>query len=187
MSSPTLSKTNALFQKHHYGPRVHLIDDAFHFSLLSRLCHPNTVQPEINRAVAKLYQQLLTTVVNQELEQEDFQSSTRMTYHYPQQKLSGRRVKSEQKLVCVDLMRAGIYPSQVCYEELHWVVSPENIRQDHLFASRVTEVSSKGSSLEGSTQSAPTEESKRVIGTEISAHKIGQCIVTGKQIGRAHV
>jgi len=150
-----MSNLDSVFLKHHYGERVHLLNDAFHSSLLARLCHPSVHQPEINRCIEKLYQQLLTVAVNRELEQESFSSSTRMTTLLPDQKLHGYRIKSDQKMVCVDLMRAGIYPSQVCYEELHWLISHEKIRQDHIFASRVT------------------DDRHSVIGTQISAHKIG--------------
>lgn len=144
-----------LFIKHHYGERVHLLHDVFHHSLLAHLCHPSVHQPEINQIVKRLYQHLVSVVVNKELEQEPFSSPTRMTAFHPNSPLTGVRIKAKQKLVCVDLIRAGIYPSQVCYEELHWLGSHELIRQDHIACSRVT------------------DEQHRVIGTQISSHKIG--------------
>lgn len=150
-----MSSSDSLFIKHHYGDRVHLLQDVFHHSLLARLCHPSTHQPDINRIVERLYKHLLTVVVNKELEQESFSAHTRMTAFHPNHSLTGVRIKPDQKIVCVDLMRAGVYPSQVCYEELHWLVSHELIRQDHIFASRVT------------------DDQHRVIGTQIGAHKIG--------------
>ncbi len=149
------SHLGSLFQKHHYGDRVFLLDDAFHHSVLAKICHPSVHQPEINHAIKILYQQLLTVAVNNELSKESFSSATRMTEHHPDQLLTGVRVAPKQKLVCVDLMRAGIYPSLVCYEQLHWIVSQEDIRQDHIFASRVTDASDT------------------VVGVNISAHKIG--------------
>lgn len=147
--------SDSLFIKHHYGDRVHLLQDVFHHSLLAQLCHPSVHQPEINRIVERLYKQLLTVMVNKELEQELFTAPTRMTDVHPNAPLTGVRIQANQKIVCVDLMRAGIYPSQVCYEELHWLVSHELIRQDHLCASRVA------------------NDQHRVTGIQIGAHKIG--------------
>jgi uracil phosphoribosyltransferase len=64
-------------------------------------------------------------------------------------------VASETRAVVIDLMRAGILPAQSVYETLHGILSPENIRQDHLLLNRV-------SRPEGG-----------VAGTHISGHKIG--------------
>lgn len=150
-----INKLPSLFQKHHYGDRVFLLDDVFHQTVLAKICHPSVHQPEINQAIKILYQQLLTVAVNHELEKDTVISATRMTGDYPDQLLSCTRIKNQQKIVCVDLMRAGIYPSLICYEQLHWLISHENLRQDHIFASRVT--NSSGS----------------VVGVKLSAHKIG--------------
>lgn len=144
-----------LFQPHHYGERVFLLDDVFLSSVLAQLCQPGVYQPTINQAVKLLYEKILAVVVNRELERETFSTPTRMTEAHPGKLLYGTRIKPQQKLVCVDLMRAGIYPSMVCYEQLHWLIPQEFIRQDHIFASRMT------------------DEQHSVVGTKISAHKIG--------------
>ncbi|MEY4616437.1 MAG: hypothetical protein RJB66_1397 [Pseudomonadota bacterium] len=143
------------FLDHHYGKQVFLLNDSFHTSLLARVCHPETFQPTINQAVEILYKQLLIIAVNNELEKESFSSPTRMTQSHPNQPLTGVRIKPEQRVVCVDLARAGILPSQICYEHLHWLLNPNLIRQDHIFASRLT------------------NQSHSVIGTQIGSHKIG--------------
>ncbi len=150
-----MTNYNSLFLSHHYGDNIHLLNDPFHLSLLARVCHPDTYQPTINQAVDVLYKQLLSIAVNNEFEQETFSAPTRMTQFHPMQPLTGMRIKRQQKAVCVDLARAGIFPSQVCYEQLHWLLPPEMIRQDHIFASRLT------------------NENHEVIGTQIGSHKIG--------------
>jgi uracil phosphoribosyltransferase len=150
-----MTTKNSIFTEHHYGPRVYLLNDVFHHSLLARLCHPDTFQPTINQAVEALYKQLLTTAVNNEFATENFASPTRMTSAHPHHPLTGLRIQQKQRVVCVDLARAGIYPSQLCYEHLHWLITPELLRQDHIFASRMT------------------DETHAVVGTQIGSHKIG--------------
>ena len=61
----------------------------------------------------------------------------------------------QTKVVSVNLARAGTYPSHICYEFLHWILPAKNIRQDHIFASRLT------------------NESEQVIGTHLGGYKIG--------------
>ena len=149
-------KTNpSPFIQHHYGDNIHILDDAFHTSLLAKICHPEVLQPTINQAVSVLYRQLVTMAINHEFQRESFSSPTRMTASHPTSPLQGQRIKEEQRAICVDLARAGILPSQVCYEHLHWLLKPELIRQDHIFASRVV------------------DETHAVIGTHFGSHKIG--------------
>lgn len=150
-----MESKSTTFIEHHYGDRVHLLNDPFHLSLLARLCHPATVQPQINQGVELLYKQLLTIAVNHEFQRESFAAPTRMSAAHPGQPLQGVRIQPTQKVVCVDLARAGILPAQVCYEHLHWLMAPELLRQDHIFASRMT------------------NESHSVVGTQIGSHKIG--------------
>lgn len=147
--------SNSIFVKHHYGNRVFLLNDAVHFSLLAKLCKSDMFQPQINQSVEVLYKRLLTVAINNEFEKEEFNCKTRMGNDHPDNPLSGWRIKERQRVVCVDLARAGIYPSQVCYEFLHWLLPHELIRQDHIFASRMTNANHE------------------VIGTHIGTHKIG--------------
>jgi uracil phosphoribosyltransferase len=143
------------FTSHHYGSQVFLLNDPFYHSLLARLCQAETYQPTINQAIEVIYRLLLTTAVNNEFQKEIFTTPTRMESDHPDLPLRGTGIKKDQRVVCVDLARAGIYPSQVCYEHLHWVIPPALLRQDHIFASRMT------------------NESHTVVGTQIGSHKIG--------------
>jgi uracil phosphoribosyltransferase len=141
--------------EHHYGPQVHLLDNPFLTGLLARLCAPETYQPEINHLAQILYNQLLIAAMNQEFPQEEFTSATRMTAMHPDQLLSGVRLNHAQRAIVVNLARAGTYPSHVCFDTLHYSLHFESLRQDHIFAARMTD---------GQSQ---------VTGTEIGATKIG--------------
>ncbi len=141
--------------KHHYGPQVHIIDNAFLNGLLAQLCSPDTVQPQVNHLVEVLYTHLISVAANQELQIEEFKQPTRMTAMHPEQLLSGKRIAPNQKAVCVNLARAGTYPSHICYNFLHFAIKPQNLRQDHIFAARMT------------------DESEQVTGAQFGGLKIG--------------
>jgi uracil phosphoribosyltransferase len=125
--------------QHHYGSQVHLINNPLLSGLLAKLCSPKTFQPEINRLVELIYTDMISTVLNQEFALEPFKGPTRMTEHHPKIDLQGTCIAKSQKAVCVNLARAGTYPSHICYNFLHFALSPQNIRQDHIFAARMTD------------------------------------------------
>lgn len=141
--------------QHYYGSQVHLIDNPFLSGLLAKLCSPETFQPEINRLVEIIYTQMISTVVNQEFKLETFDSPTRMTEVHANIHLQGTRIATSQKAVCVNLARAGTYPSHICYNFLHFALPPQNIRQDHIFAARLADAQ------------------QHVTGTQIAGLKIG--------------
>jgi uracil phosphoribosyltransferase len=124
---------------HKYGSQVHLIDNAFLNGLLARLCSPQSFQPEINRLVEVLYTHMISIVVNKEFDHELFTEPTRMADYHPEILLQGHRISRQAKAVCVNLARAGTYPSHICYNFLHFPLPPQNIRQDHIFAARMTD------------------------------------------------
>jgi uracil phosphoribosyltransferase len=141
--------------KHHYGPRVNILDSVFLNSILSDLCHPNTYQPKINHLVKILYSHLLAAVIEYEFPKVVMSAPTRMTAYHPDQRLKGERIERQQKVVCVNLARAGTYPTHLSYELLHEVIDQPYLRQDHIFAAR------------------QTNEKHEVTGTELGSHKIG--------------
>ena len=143
------------FTEHHYGPRVHILNNPFLHTLLARLCSPETFQPEIDRLVELLYTHLISIVVNKEFTKENLNTPTRMTAIHPEQKVQGQGISALQKAVCVNLARAGTFPSHVCYQFLHYALLSQNIRQDHIFASRLT------------------GDKDQVTGTELGGTKIG--------------
>lgn len=123
---------------HHYGAHVHIIDSPFLNGLLAQLCSPQCFQPEINRIVEVLYTHLISIAVNNQFAIEHFEQPTRMTALHPGQTLKSSRIASTQKAVTVNLARAGTYPSHICYNFLHYALPAAQVRQDHIFAARVT-------------------------------------------------
>lgn len=140
---------------HLYGPQVHIIDNPFLNGLLAKLCSPECFQPEINRIVEVLYSHLITITLNNEFALESVEQATRMTEYHPDKTLKTSRIVPDQKAVSVNLARAGTYPSHICYNALHFTLLSQNIRQDHIFAARMT------------------NNKDQVTGAELSGLKIG--------------
>jgi uracil phosphoribosyltransferase len=121
---------------HHYGARVHLLDDPLAATLLARACARETGQPEVGRLVRTLYEMLARVVVAAELPRTRIDVPTRMVAHHPQAVWRGQAVARGTKVVTVGIARAGTMPSQVVYDLLNEVLDPQLVRQDHLFMSR---------------------------------------------------
>lgn len=124
--------------EHGYGKNVHILQDPCLSSWLARLCAPTTFQPQINALVQFLYTGLLQTVMNAEFPLEHCRIPTRMTASHPDCLLDADIFHPAQRVVTVNLARAGTYPSHLCYELLNNVMDPQLVRQDHILASRLT-------------------------------------------------
>lgn len=140
---------------HFYGPQVHILNNVYLNGLLAKLCSPETFQPEINHLVEMLYSHLLTNVMNDQFPHETVTMDTRMAAFHPDKKLTTERLKKDQKVISVNLARAGTYPSHICFNALHYAMAPQSLRQDHIFASRAVDLAQK------------------VTGTDIGGTKIG--------------
>ena len=140
---------------HHYGSQFHLIDNVYLETLLTRLCLIETKQPEINRLVEKLYQGLIQSAINTVFPKKIQNFKTRMSTVHPAVDLTAQIFSSETKAVSVNLARAGTFPSHVCYDFLHSILPAENLRQDHIFAARLT------------------NNAEQVTGTHLGGFKIG--------------
>lgn len=138
---------------HKYGERVHIIHSPYYSLQLAKLCSPETIQPSLNAFIKSLYRGLLRIVIDQEFPVVEKTFITRMNA-----KLVEKTVDSETKVVTVDIARAGILPSMVCYEELSNILNSKGVRQDHIIINRV--VGDKG----------------EVLGAKISGTKIGGSI-----------
>ena len=138
--------------EHEYGDRVHLLSKPYAMSVLERLCSPDTKQPTVNHLVASLYDHLLATVASTVLAKVHVDSPTRMSEFTPKGVYSGECIDRTQRVVVVDVARAGIIPSHRFYEGLHHIVEPDALRQDHVVASRLTDSAGRvtGVTLDGS-------------------------------------
>jgi uracil phosphoribosyltransferase len=127
---------------HHYGPRVHLLDDPLAWTLLARACSPETGQPDMGRLIRSLYEALARVVIAAEFPRVRVDVPTRMIAAHPEAVYRGLALARATKAVTVGIARAGTMPSQVLFELLNEVLDPSLVRQDHLFMSR--QVNDKG-------------------------------------------
>ncbi len=123
---------------HAYGEHVHIVGDTFSLSMLGRLCSSETTQPEFNRLIVSLYQHLAIRAVNVVFPTEVQSIDTRMKEFDPAGTFTGRVLKRDTELVVVDVARAGILPSQTCYDLANTLLEPSCVRQDHLVMARTT-------------------------------------------------
>ena len=122
-----------------YGPNIHILDDPLALTLLAKLCSTETIQPKINRLVAALYRQMVCTVIAAEMPTRKVTLPTRMIEHTPRGVWQGEIVDPKLKAAVVCVARAGIFPSQVCYDFLNEIVEPDMVRQDHMLMGRTTD------------------------------------------------
>lgn len=141
---------------HLYGQHFHLVDDLYAQTVLSRFCHLQTKQPQISHLVRQMTQLLMLAAIQKIFPRSIQKVETRMSREFPVQgKFEARLIDPNTCVVIVDLMRAGILPTQAAYEFLHDVLPAENLRQDHILINRVT------------------DDQERVVGVHVGGHKIG--------------
>ncbi len=140
---------------HQYGNKVHLVSSPLMFTLLAKLGHPATVQPQINHLTQMLYSYLLDQVIDQMFPRKMTSAETRMKSYHPEAVYEGEILDADIPCVTVDLARAGTYPSHLCFEKLNYFLKPELVRQDHFYIARMT------------------DESGKVTGVNVSGSKIG--------------
>jgi uracil phosphoribosyltransferase len=138
-----------------YGENVHILVDPYSLSMLGKLGSPDTVQPALTTYVRALYTFLLRNVLNTLAPTEDVSLDTRMIEQVKEGVYSGIALKASQKFISVNLARAGIFPSHICFEELHHLFEFEGIRQDHFYINR------------------KVDERGQVVGVDVSGSKIG--------------
>jgi uracil phosphoribosyltransferase len=140
---------------HFYGNNIHLIKDSYLITILEKICRVQTQQPLLTNYIKKAYTHLFSHIVSHSFPREVVKSNTRMHEDHIEGIYNGEILDQNQKVVTVDLARAGMVPSQLIYEELNYLLKPENIRQDHFYAAR------------------KVNEKNEVIGVDISGSKIG--------------
>ena len=123
---------------HEYGSQVHITCDPYALTRLARLCSPETIQPEVGRLVRELYVDLIRTVVNNEFPRKVSRIASRMIQYTNRGYYEGVIVDPDTEVTTVDIARAGMIPSQTCFDALCGLLSPGHVRQDHLIMSRIT-------------------------------------------------
>jgi len=117
--------------EHRYGGNIHILDDPYMHTLLAELSMAKTVQPRLNWLLSSLYDGLLRAVINNEFPRKVGSVQTRMGAEY-----RGELLDRSAMVVSVDIARAGIKPSMICYELLSTVLDPAAVRQDHIVMER---------------------------------------------------
>ena len=140
---------------HEYGPNVHILNDPFLTTQLARLCSPEVTQPLFNQLIGVLYTSLIRTVINTRYPCREVSIDTRMKAYTEHGVYKGPMVDRSTDSVVVDIARAGILPSQICFDTLNGILDPQVVRQDHLIMARTVD----------------TEQ--RVTGAAITGQKIG--------------
>lgn len=143
---------------HLYGKNYHILNDPFLSSLLALLSAKETKQPLITDLVKHLYKGLLCYAIAQEFPQRRRVIPTRMNEFHKEAFLENDWIDFDTKVVIVNLARAGIVPSQVCYEFLTHVFKPDHVRQDYIYIQR------------------RSDKKGQVIDSQISGYKIGGSI-----------
>ncbi len=141
--------------EHRYGDNVHIVANPFLLGQLAVLCAKQTRQPEINRLVRLLYEDLIRTVLNHEFPRRRVAVPTRMHDSAPQAIFEGEVLDRQVRAVTVNIARAGAVPSQLVYDLLNETLEPALVRQDHIIMSRML------------------GENEEVVGAGIGGMKIG--------------
>lgn len=141
--------------EHVYGENIHILKDPYLLTILQRISSPETLQPMLTTYLKKAYFGLFSHLASHSFQKQHISSPTRMIHFHPEGTYNGDIIDKNLKVVCVDLARAGMIPSQLFYEELNYIINPANVRQDHFYAARMV------------------NEKNEVIGVDISGSKIG--------------
>ena len=142
--------------EHSYGERVHILDNTHLLTLLARLSGTDVAHPELPALVRTVYRGLLMNVCGNELPRIEAAVPTRMADAHPKEGVyRGPVLDPATQVVIVDIVRAGIVPSQTCFEMLCSVLPSENVRLDHLSMQRVA------------------DEEGHVVGVDLTGSKIG--------------
>jgi uracil phosphoribosyltransferase len=157
--------------EHAYGDQVHLLSHPWAMSMLARLCAETTTQPDVNRLVASLYDGLLPIVADHMLTRSTVEVPTRMAPSDPAGVYRGECIDADQRVVIVDLARAGILPSHRFYDGLHKVIDPECLRQDHVVASRTTDAQGRvtGVRFDGTKIGGPIDDATVIFPDPMAA------------------
>ncbi len=144
-----------LWLDHRYGPRVHVLDDAYTRTLLARIGSPEVHPPELLEMVRSFYRLLLARAVAREFPTAPIDAPTRMIAHSPLGRFRGEALDQNVEVVIANVLRAGAVPSLAVYEDLARVLPAKNVRIDHFYFARIADAAG------------------RVIGVDAAGSKIG--------------
>ena len=157
VESPDVLRFGALPEiEHRYGDHVHILQNGWLLTALARLSSPVVRHPEMVSILRSIYSYLVVSAAGRELPVVATESATRMAELYPVEgHYRGPVFDPASEVVIVDVIRAGIVPSQICFELLTSVLPDQNVRLDHLNMARVS------------------DDDGKVVGVDLSGSKIG--------------
>ena len=141
--------------EHAYGERLTVLHNPFDLSLMAKIGHEETVQPEIGDLVRLAYERLCAEAMASYFPNRVSRIDTRMRAIVPEGVYEGTNFDPSAPVVSVAIARAGIVPSEVCFRLATRFLDRERVRQDHFAMARVT------------------NEAGEVVGVEVSGEKIG--------------
>lgn len=124
---------------HDYGERVHILGDVLALSLLARLGHPDTHQPDVNRLLDRCYTTIFSAAVTLLFPRLDAEVPTRMARTVVGAAYRGELVDPRTRVVLVGLARAGTLPAYQGFALLNDLVEAPGVRVDHIYMQRKTD------------------------------------------------
>src|SRR5262245_19764374 len=121
---PPVSASRASEAKHSYGASVHILNNPFLLTLLSRVGSAATKGPEVAELIRTIYTVMLAEVVSRELPVVNASNPTRMFAKTPHGIYRGPTLSRETSVVIACVIRAGMIPSQTSFELLAKVLDP---------------------------------------------------------------
>ncbi len=140
---------------HAYGDHVHILSDVGALSMLSRLGHPDTRQPDANRLLDRCYGVLFQAVVNEQFPRQNAEVRTRMEGAVERAAYRGQIIDPESRAILVGVARAGTLPAYQGFALLNDLCFSPGLRVDHIYMQR------------------RTDEEGRVIGVDLGGSKFG--------------
>ncbi|MDP6955558.1 MAG: hypothetical protein QF599_06240, partial [Planctomycetota bacterium] len=120
MPDPTTnqgSRTAGWERAHLYGSRVHILNNLFLLTALARLGSDEVGHPEMVNTLRTTYISLCIAACGQEFPEQGAEIETRMSAVHPRAGVyRGPAITPETRVVVADIIRAGIIPSQTCFE-----------------------------------------------------------------------
>lgn len=124
--------------EHAYGERVHILDNLFILTALARLGGKEVGMSSVLDLLRTVYRTMIVHAVGQEIPGVDAAVPTRMVDQHPKTGIyRGRVLDPNVQVVVVDVIRAGMLPSQICFELLSSILPDDRLRLDHLNMARV--------------------------------------------------
>jgi uracil phosphoribosyltransferase len=143
---------------HGYGPNVHILANPVLQHLINKISSIDTPTQEVAQGIKWIYRLMLYEALPLILDLVSVTVKSRMATSTPRGVYQSLSLNPEAGFITAALARAGILPSQLCFEEIQALFGYQTVWQDHFFCARTLD--SQGA----------------VIGTRIIGAKLGGSI-----------